>query len=59
MKRVAGTLLILTLLLVSACRHSVVDRDFGRVDSSRNIMTASDGQWTLQAEPEARKDEGR
>lgn len=59
MKRLAMTLLVLTPLLVSACRHFVVERNVGRVDSARSIMSASDEQWTLQSEPEPQKDENR
>ena len=44
-------LLIGSLLGLVACRHVVVERDAGRVDSKRSITSSSDLQWSVEREP--------
>ena len=38
-------------LLLTGCRHVVVERDFGRVDGDRSISTNSELDWKIQREP--------
>lgn len=36
---------------VGCARHYVVERDAGRVDSQRSIMTRSEEQWSVKSAP--------
>jgi hypothetical protein len=37
--------------IVGCARHYVVERDAGRVDGERSIMTRSDQQWSVKSAP--------
>ena len=50
------SMISMSLLFIGCARHFVVERDFGRVDSTRSISTNSDGQWTVRTEPDANED---
>jgi len=39
------------LMFALGCRHVVVERDAGRVDSARSITSSSDQQWSVKREP--------
>jgi hypothetical protein len=53
MKTLASVLGLCALLAAGCARHVVVERDAGRVDTTRSVMTNGDAAWKVLHEPSA------
>lgn len=53
MNALAGLLGLCVLLVASCARHVVVEREGGRIDTARSVMTRGDGAWKIDREPSA------
>lgn len=50
MRALVGVLGLYCLVVVGCARHAVVERDAGRVDGDRSVMTRSDTAWKIVRE---------
>jgi hypothetical protein len=53
MKALASVLGLSAFLAAGCARHVVVERDAGRVDTTRSVMTNGDAAWNVLHEPAA------
>jgi hypothetical protein len=57
-RRTAPILCLVAMLLSGCARHTVVERDAGRIDGAKSISVLSDSQWTIRHEPSNDAEDG-